>query len=101
MRQERVQRIRRAAEDVLWRSPDGRGSESKLWVNVGKGLCAFLIVWHTTAIIDHSDTLLILLGFLIVPDIIKKVLSMRFAVASTETLTASTKSTTTTKKETK
>lgn len=57
---------------------DGELQESKLWAQLGKALCAWLIWKHAQALIGHWEVLLVLLSFLIVPEIAKKAITMRF-----------------------
>lgn len=74
---ERKQRFRRAAEDCI-RSPDGRTSEAKIWANVGKAICVLIILWHLNDIVGYSDALVVLLLILVMPDLLKKWISMRY-----------------------
>lgn len=63
------------------RAPDGTFSEAKAWSNVGKLLCAWLIVGYTEMVLKTEYTLFTLLLFLIAPDLIKKFLVLRLGGA--------------------
>lgn len=65
----------------------GEFQESKAWASVGKGLIVWLTVKHAEVLINHSDTLLVLLALLILPDIAKKMLTMRYGNVETERTT--------------
>lgn len=62
----------------LVRNPDGKVSESKVWANVGKAICVYLILAYTNAVLTTEYTLLTLLLFIIAPDLVKKIVTMRF-----------------------
>ena len=70
----------------------GEVQESKIWAQVGKGLCVWLIWKHAELLIDHENTLFVLLLFIILPELIKKFITMRWGtgapnyVRHTETL---------------
>ena len=83
----RTRRVQRALEDLI-RSPDGKVSEAKAWANVGKLICVFLLLWHTTDVIAHYEFAMVLLAFLIAPDLVKKMLAMRLG-GTTETRSSS------------
>jgi len=68
--------LRRNINDLFMR--EGQVEESKLWSNIGKGLCFYLIVSYTDEVLKTEYTLFTLLIFLITPDLIKKFISMRF-----------------------
>lgn len=56
----------------------GEAHESKLWAQVGKALCAWLIWKHADALIGQWEALFVLLLFIIAPELIKKFITMRF-----------------------
>lgn len=87
--------IRRGINSLGMR--DGELQESKLFSSVGKLLVVWLIWKHSDTLINHADTLIILLTFLILPDIIKKLLTLRFGGAVTESTRTETVSTSTEK----
>jgi hypothetical protein len=68
--------LRRNVNDLFMR--DGQVEEAKLLSVIGKGLCCWLIVAHTDVVLQTENTLITLLLFLIMPDLLKKWLSMRF-----------------------
>ena len=70
---------------------DGELQESKLWAQLGKSLCAWLIWKHAEALIGHWEVLLVLLSFLIVPEVAKKAITMRFASATQNTVVTDTR----------
>ncbi len=56
----------------------GELQESKVWAQIGKGLCVWLIYKHAETLINHPDALVVLLGMLILPEIAKKIITMYF-----------------------
>ncbi len=73
--------LRRNINDLFMR--DGQVEESKLFAVLGKIACLWLIFTHTDDVLKTEYTLMTLLVFVIMPDIAKKWLSMRFG-GSTE-----------------
>jgi hypothetical protein len=76
----RSQHFRRQVNQV-WSDPDGRFSISKFiatWAQIS--ILAHLNVWFEKTL-DKPETLLIILSFLIAPDMIKKALSMKLGGA--------------------
>ena len=57
---------------------DGAVVESKIFSTIGKFLCIWLILKHADDLISHEEALFILLAFLVLPDLVKKLLEMRF-----------------------
>lgn len=76
MVQRRGNSLRRGINSLAMR--DGETQESKLWAQLGKALCAWLVYKYADALIGHWEVLLVLLGLLICPDIAKKAITMRF-----------------------
>lgn len=79
-----------------------RGGEfqpSKMWASVGNGLIVWLVIKHAEALVNHPDTLLVLLALLILPEIAKKMLTMRYGGDTTTESTERTERTTTTGKQ--
>ena len=74
--EQRGSTLRRQVNSIGMR--DGELQESRLWAQLGKALCAWLIVKHAEALIGHWEVLLVLIGFLIAPEIAKKAITMRF-----------------------
>ena len=68
--------LRRSINSLAMR--DGETQESKLFATVGKCLCIWLIYKYAEALIGHWEVLLVLLSWLIAPDIAKKAITMRF-----------------------
>ena len=68
--------LRRNINDLFMR--DGQVEESKLFAVIGKVACLWLIFEHTADVLSTEFTLVTLLVFVIMPDIAKKWLSMRF-----------------------
>lgn len=83
--------IRRSINSLGMR--DGEIQESKLFSSIGKGLVIWLIWKHSEALVNHEETLFILLSFLILPDLVKKLLTMRFGGDTTTERTTLTKET--------
>lgn len=61
-------------------SESGRLEQSKLWANLGKALCVWLVWKHAQAMIDHSDVLAILMAYLIVPETARKIIEKKYNV---------------------
>lgn len=68
--------LRRSINSLGMRN--GEYQESKLFSSIGKGLVIWFIWKHSDVLVNHSETLFILLSFLILPDLVKKLLTMRF-----------------------
>ncbi len=68
--------FRRSVNGLAMR--DGETHESKLWAQIGKVLCVWLIWVYAEALINHWEVLLVLISWLIAPDIAKKAITMRF-----------------------
>jgi hypothetical protein len=56
----------------------GEVQESKIWAQIGKGLCVWLIWKYADALITHENVLFVLMLFLIFPELIKKFITMRY-----------------------
>jgi len=52
--------------------------ESKGFSAIGKGLCIWLIYKYSESVIAHENVLFVLLLFLIMPDLVRKILSLMF-----------------------
>lgn len=72
---QRQSTIRRNVNDLFMR--DGQVEESKLWANVGKGCCVYLMLAYTDEVLKTEYTLMTLLVFVVAPDLLKKWLTMR------------------------
>lgn len=68
--------LRRNINDLFMRN--GQVEEAKLFAGIGKMACIWLIFKHTDSVLQTENTLITLLLFLIMPDLLKKWLSMRF-----------------------
>ena len=68
--------LRRSVNSLAMR--DGETQESKLFSTVGKLLCIWLIYRYAESLINHWEVLLVLLSWLIAPDIAKKAITMKF-----------------------
>ena len=73
--------LRRDVNDLV-RAEDGKVSEAKLWTNIGKGIAAYMLVYHTGYIVDRWDALAILLLILVAPDMVKKLLTLKYGGAN-------------------
>lgn len=74
--------LRRNFNDLFMR--DGQVEEAKLWSNLGKACCAWLVLTQTKAVMETEYTLFTLLSFMIAPDLVKKFLSMKLGGAQQE-----------------
>ncbi len=74
---ERRSAIRRDLNDMV-RDPEGRVSEAKLWASLAKAIAAYLMVTNSAHIIAYWDALAILLIAMIAPELIKKVLALKY-----------------------
>lgn len=70
-------RVRRDINDLI-RTPEGKASEAKLCSVAGKGILAYILVEYAAVIVNNWDVLAIIALFLIAPDLIKKLLEMRY-----------------------
>ena len=68
--------LRRQINEIGMHS--GEAQESKIWAQVGKGLCVWLIWKHAETLIDNWEALFVLLLFIILPELIKKFITMRW-----------------------
>lgn len=69
--------LRRDLNDLV-RTPTGQVAEAKVWSNVGKFIAAYLLLHYSEYIIERWDALTILLTILVLPDLFKKVLEMKY-----------------------
>lgn len=67
--------LRRQLSDLVMRN--GEVEESKVWANVGKFLCCYLILAYTDKVMDTEYTLLTLLSLVIAPELVKKFLTLK------------------------
>ena len=81
MTEKRHHTIRRDLNDLI-RSEDGKVSEAKVWTNAGKCIAAWLLLHHTEYIVERWDALTILLLILVAPDLVKKVVTMKYGQAA-------------------
>ena len=52
--------------------------ESKGFSGIGKVLCVWLVYKYSESVIAHENVLFVLLLFLIMPDLVRKILSLMF-----------------------
>ena len=69
----------------LFRGPDGEISGSKLGTYVGQYLAGRALYLNIDELIDHWDSLAILLTALMLPEILKRIMLMRIGGGSSET----------------
>lgn len=81
-KERRAVNVRRDLNDMV-RDPFGRVTEAKVWANVGKCIAAYLLVVYSDTIIAKWDTLTILLTILVLPDLAKKVIEMKWGQHTT------------------
>lgn len=70
--------LRRQLNEALL-SADGTASASKLVAIGGQLVVLYYVALHFDALLERWDTLLVLLTFVIAPDICKKLISARYA----------------------
>ena len=70
-------RVRRDLNDLI-RSPNGNISEAKLCSVAGKASLLYLLLAYPEMIIKNWEVLMVFSLFLIAPDLIKKLLEMRY-----------------------
>ena len=69
--------LRRDLNDMV-RDPAGGLSEAKLWASLGKAIAAYLLMSNAAHIIAYWDALAILLLIMVAPDLIKKILNLKY-----------------------
>lgn len=58
--------------------PDGNLSQARVWTNIGKGACVSLLYKHAETLITNPESMLILLGFLILPQLVERIINARY-----------------------
>lgn len=58
--------------------PDGVFSEAKVMAIFGQFVCLYLLLFYTEEVLKVEYTLLTLLSFVIIPDSVKKIITMRY-----------------------
>jgi hypothetical protein len=76
MTDQRRSTLRRQVNSLGMR--DGEAQESKMFATIGKCICIWLIWKYAELLINHWEVLLVLIAWLIAPDIAKKAITMRF-----------------------
>ncbi len=56
----------------------GEYEESRAWTNIGKAIATSYLLFFAPEIVGKYDILLVLLGLLIVPEIFKKLLTLKY-----------------------
>lgn len=79
MEAERRQSLFRRDLNELVRDPQGKVSAGKVGSIVGQFIAAKYLLVHNGDLINKWETLLILLSVLIAPEILKKVITMRYS----------------------
>mgnify|MGYP001560175023 CR=1 FL=1 len=74
MTDQRASQVKRAAHS--FGKSGGEWTESRIFATGGKAMCIWLIWYNAPALINHWEVLVVLLGFLIMPDIIRKALPL-------------------------
>ena len=69
--------VRRDLNDLV-RSEDGKVAESKVWANIGKGIASLLLLFNIHSVIDKWEALTVLLIILVMPDLLKKLLYLKY-----------------------
>lgn len=77
MTEQRKASIRRDMNDLV-RGPDGKVSAAKVGMNTGQLIAAYLLLKYGELVIKTWDSLAILLGALIAPDSVKKLISLKW-----------------------
>ena len=76
--EQRRRPIRRFLGGLVMRN--GELEEGKVWANVGKGLCVWMVLKYADGLILHENVFAIIMLALIAPDLLKKLISMRAGV---------------------
>ena len=79
MEEHRHQAIRRQFNESFT-DPTGRVSWSKMASATGQVICAYLLLHHTEYIVDRWDALSILLAYLIMPEMAKRIIISKYPV---------------------
>lgn len=69
--------------NALVRDPDQRVSEAKLWANIGKALICYVLLFPNATLLEHWEGFAIMLLFLIAPDLVKKMLTLKYGGPAT------------------
>lgn len=69
--------LRRDLNDLV-RTPDGHLSTAKIGTLVAQWLSVKLILQHSETIIKNWDSMLVLFSVLIAPELVKKVINMKY-----------------------
>ena len=77
MHDARGSRLRRDI-NALIRDPNQNISASKLWVNIGNAVTVYLLIAYGELIVLHWEVLAVLLTILVAPDLLKKVISLKY-----------------------
>ena len=72
--------IRRDLNDVF-RDAQGKFSLTKVLGYVGQMLAGYLLLLHAEYAIDRWDSLLVLLCVMVMPDMLKRIISSKYPVA--------------------
>lgn len=73
--------MRRALGEII-RDPQGRVSEAKVFSALGKAALLYVLIAYTPALIERWEVLAVIVLALIAPDLLKKLLTLRFGVAA-------------------
>ena len=60
--------------------PDDNLSQARVGSAVGKGACVGLLWHHANALIEHPEGMLVLLAFLIMPQLVEKIIAAKYGV---------------------
>ena len=77
---ERKQLMRRKLNDEFYGfcDPDGRFSWSKFLATIGQAT-ALVVFWRDSdALIKNTESLIVVLAFVVTPDLLKKLISMKY-----------------------
>ena len=68
--------LTRTAEFVT--TDDGRLEQSLVWSNVGKAAAVWLLWKHADAVLNHTDVAAVLLAFIILPDMARRIIESKW-----------------------
>jgi hypothetical protein len=71
--------IRRDLNDVI-RDTNGRFSLTKVMSYFGQGLAGYLLLKHAEYALDRWDSLLVILCVMVMPDMLKRIISSKYPV---------------------
>ena len=81
MTERRSPSVRRDLNDMI-RDPAGNVSEAKVWANIFKGSMVWVFLHHAAEVIRDWTVLLVFVGALLMPELLKKLMTMKLGKIS-------------------